>query len=595
MVFKANSSSASSSSASRKRRQRKRDAASRRGRFSLGRLLSLEHFEPRTLLAADVIIGFIDNTSSYTRVVTGNVATYTPLTSPAEIGSTNFTADFVQNFDIVVTTQNVNLNDPGDITFSGILFNNVGGIHSLILQADRDINVDASVTSSGTGVGTTLILNADRDANNDGRVAITGGTTRIDAGAGNIVIGGGLNPLVTPAIGRAGLPQGVFIDATLETTDTGSVTIFGEGRGTTDNDASGVVLLGSITSLDGAISIEGVAGVTTGTDSDGVKLDTAASITTDRGAVTITGTSGGSTINNDGVFLGSNAVISSTATDGVIGTVTIDGASDSTTGFASPGVFLFGSTINVGNAAISVNGRTTTTGFGNANIGVRVTGARIESSGTALTGVVGGITIDGQSDSPNATEGVFMDVNSIVQSTDAAIQITGDAQGLSGNGRGTGVSISNGSLVTSIEVNVAGPISINGTGAGSSGEGVLIFDNAVVGGTLSPVTLTGTSNGANGVAIASLVEGSDIAISGTGLVTTGGAGVIVATNGSVTSNTSLQVVGLSNAATSFGIDLFEGVTNAVDLASFVSTGAPTRAGTSFRWTRDHFRYHRSRG
>lgn len=227
--------------------------------------------------------------------------------------------------------------------------------------------------------------------------------------SGNIVIGGGLDPLMTPAIGRDGSPQGVFIDATLQTTDAGSISIFSQGGGTTDNDASGVVLVGSISSLDGSISIEGIAGTTTGIDSDGVKVDTAASITTNRGAIDIISTSGGSTSDNDGVFVGPSAVISSTAIDGVIGAITIDGASDNTTGAASTGVYVTGSTISVGNAAPSVIGRTTTTGAGASNIGVLIDGAQIGSSGTALTGAVGGISINGQSDSLGlSTHGVLV-------------------------------------------------------------------------------------------------------------------------------------------------------------------------------------------
>ena len=194
MAFKANSSSSS-----RTRRRRQRDKVARRGRFSHGRLLSLEQFEPRMILAADVLIGLVDNTVSYSRVVSGNVATYTPLMSPAEISLTNFTADFVQNFNVVVNTQNAGFSDPGDITFSDTLFNNVPGIHSLTLQADRDINVEASVISLGVGVGTTLTFNADRDANGDGRVAIIGVSNSIEAGAGDLVIGGGLDPLASPA------------------------------------------------------------------------------------------------------------------------------------------------------------------------------------------------------------------------------------------------------------------------------------------------------------------------------------------------------------------------------------------------------------
>lgn len=176
MAFKANSFSSS-----RIRRRRQRDKVARRGRFSLGRLLSLEQFEPRMLLAADVFIGLVDDTISCSRVVSGNVATYTPLSSPAEIGVSNFTSDFSQSLNIVVNTQNAGFSDPGDITFSDTLFNNVAGIHSLTLQADRVINVEASVISSGVGVGTSLIFNADRDANGDGRIAITGVSNSIEA------------------------------------------------------------------------------------------------------------------------------------------------------------------------------------------------------------------------------------------------------------------------------------------------------------------------------------------------------------------------------------------------------------------------------
>ncbi len=570
MAFKANSLSSS-----RIRRQRKRDCVARRGRFSLGRLLSLEQFEPRMLLAADVIIGFVDDTVSYSRVVSGNVATYTPLSSPAEIGITNFTADFAQNFDIVVNTQNAGFSDPGDITFSDFLFNNVPGIHSLTLQADRDINVEASVSSLGLGVGTTLIFNADRDANGDGRVAIIGVSNSIDAGAGNIVIGGGLDPLLTPAVGRAGAPQGVIIDATLQATDTGSVSIRGQGGGTTDDNATGVLLVGSISTLDGAISVQGTAGVTTGLDSDGVRLEPASFVTTDRGAVEITGTANGSTRDNDGVFIGSGAEISSTATSGVVGAITINGTSNSSTGEASTGVYLDGGTINVGNAAVSLIGRTTTTGTGAGNNGVLLVGGQIESSGTPLSGVVGDISIDGQSDSSNeSTQAVLLTGTSLLESADAAIRIIGDASGPLLTGQGEGVTIGDGSTVATD--NSPNLIFITGTGAGASGEGVLIFDNASIGSSVSPVSLAGIGNGSHGIVVDANVQAGNLQMGGVARATTGGAGVIVASNGNVSSTTFIIIGGQSFAATSFGIDLFEGSVSAINSISFTSSVGPLR-------------------
>ncbi len=572
MAFNADVSSSLFSLArrQRKRSQRKRDAVARRGRYSLGRLLSVEQFEPRTLLAADVFIGAVDNTSSYSRVVTGSVATYTPVLSPAEISSTNFINDFGQNLDVVVNTQNGTFLDPGDITFTGLLFNNVGGIHSLTLQADRDINVDASVSTVGSGVGTTLVLNADRDADSDGRVAIVGATNRIDVGAGDLIIGGGLDPLVTPAVGRAGAPQGVLIDASLQATDTGSVSIRGQGGGTTDDNATGVLLFGSIATLDGAIFVQGTAGVTTGVDSDGVRFEASSFVTTDRGAVEITGAANGSTRDNDGVFI--RSLISSTATSGVVGAITINGTSNSSTGEESTGVTLDTGTINVGNAAVSLIGRTTTTGNGAGNDGVRLAG-RVESTGTALTGAVGGITIDGQSDSSNdspqpVTRAVSL-IAAFLQSADASIQIIGDALGPSGNGKGDGVQIISFSTVTTSNINIAGTIDITGTGA-RSGNGIEI-SNASVGSLESPVTLTGTGHNTNGIVVFGEVQANSLTINGTSLTTTleqSGDGVFI--GGTVTSNTDLHVTGSSVLST--GIAIIEGAMSAIGFASFTSTG-----------------------
>ena len=62
------------------------------------RLYSFESLESRQLLAADIEIGLVDNTSSYVRTQAGTVATYTPVLASAQIGAIEIGGRFGKRF-----------------------------------------------------------------------------------------------------------------------------------------------------------------------------------------------------------------------------------------------------------------------------------------------------------------------------------------------------------------------------------------------------------------------------------------------------------------------------------------------------------------
>ncbi len=514
-------------------------------------------------------------------------------------GSGNTTLEFQAGTDIVTT---------GFIKESGtgvlnVLFDaNTGGSGGAISIAGNITTGGGGITLGG-GNGTISAGSgfAVGDSNYAAGVTIT---SVLNAGSGGIIING------QGYAGTAGNQYGVYINGgTVEVTGSGNINITGTGGGgssdSTGND-DGVYLIDAVveTTSTGNIAITGNGGDAGGNGSlnMGVELtDNAVGSTiestlstTGGGSITITATGGtGSGGGNYGLDETGGAYISKITT--VTGNIVIYGnGSGSSGGGNDYGIYIVGNVTTTGTGNIFLSGNGSANDSGGEDYGIYVNSGTIKTSGAgniSISGTGGGSSSDATGtdygvyiygNSGNATvettstgsisiygtggdsggngstnQGVCLSVNNantIVKSTDATGNTSQGSitiQGTAGTGSGgdtTGVKISPGVQITSVD----GNISITGnssTTAGGQDYGVVIEDDAATIAVqttgLGSITITGTSTdndsmdvvsgifSATGSGNVSLTAGSgstgQIYLSGANISTVGG--IIAITGG----------------------------------------------------------------
>jgi len=262
-------------------------------------------------------------------------------------------------------------------------------------------------------------------------VRIRGNGTTLETDTGDItVIGDTASVLGDKNIGII-LESSAEIISTGSGVNAGTITLNGTGgNGTSDN--YGVHLLGDtthITSVDGAISIDGTGGrAATGSDNEGIYLHDGADIfstgtTADAATITLTGLAGNGA--SEGVYIHGGTIVSG------YGDITITGTDDAVSG--ARGVFI-------------------------SNFDTAATETKIRSTGTGDNAA--DITIGGISDS---NDGVFLHVNAGVETQDGDIEINATGR------RGAYLRFT--SYIESFGTGVnAGDITINGTGVDDTGN-----------------------------------------------------------------------------------------------------------------------------
>ena len=226
---------------------------------------------------------------------------------------------------------NITFNDPatlrsplgtGSIDTEGF---NLTGSGSVTLQAGDSITLNQGF-AQGVPVRSTIIsslgsaplnvtLNADRDGNGAGAIAMRSGSEIISNG-GNIILGGGSNPLGFPAVGTANNIPGILIDGATLDAGAGNISLRGTGSSGSGNGNRGIeIRSGTIQSTSGAITLTGTGG-NNGTDEnqgilitipDGSTLNSL--VTSSTGAIDLTGTGGDGNSNaNYGIEIGSGTI-----------------------------------------------------------------------------------------------------------------------------------------------------------------------------------------------------------------------------------------------------------------------------------------------
>ncbi len=350
--------------------------------------------------------------------------------------------------------------DGGTIDVDGSIA--LSGSDTLTLRAGGEINIDGGNTISV--VNGDLEIRGNADAVGDiigtsgalGVDIVTTGTTITTSGTGNITI-----------IGNGGTSQGVRLlnGATISSTSTsasaGTITITGESI---DNSNIGVNLNpGTVTSVNGNISITGTADATTSND-PGARIQGASLISsTGTGAnaatITIVGTSGnGASSAANGITFAGSA-----STTSVDGDISITG---STLGTAS----------GADGFSMTSTGGITTTGTG-SNAG----NITIDGSGNALTAGSRGILISNASSNVDTVDGDITLVGSAGSGTEA-IAVT---NGTVGTGSTTGDITFTASGIIDLDntVQSSGSLVIqptgfgNNIGLGDGASGNLLFDS----------------------------------------------------------------------------------------------------------------------
>jgi hypothetical protein len=456
-------------------------------------------------------------TSGATLNVTGTVTASTWLLDPNNItiqaagSDTNVSGDpnFVSTNDsAIVTTGSIEAalnagtsvtvatgsggvnSQAGDIEVASSISKTAGGNASLTLQAYRNITVDTGVSIASTSGKLGVTLDADHGGSG-GSIYLASGSS-ITSNGGDIVMGGGANPLTTAAVGDNAAGDAIpsvggpvykngitLMNATLDAGD-GNITMHGTSWGNAAAGVDyGVYIEGNSlvqTSGNGTISMTGVGGAGVSGYSEGIAVY-GSQIQAAAGAITLTGTGGANTGGySDGLDLetwgGSTGLIQTTS-----GAITLTGNGGSNSNVLDLGIYTSG-----------------------GDDGVRFMTIRTASGNITLTGT-GGTGGDIET-------GVELDYDTIIEATGTgSISITGTGgNGTDGGSYGNanlGVLISrDAGYASSITVNT-GNLTITGTGngAGSYNAGIYLPGGAVINSTGSgSITLTGTgANGAPGI------------------------------------------------------------------------------------------------
>ena len=245
----------------------------------------------------------------------------------------------------------------------------IGGAGSLIVRAKKNIEVNASADITSTTGAFNVTLNSDRDANNSGSIVV-GFFSSIVTNGGNIVLGGGADPLTTGAIATSPYFQAVEVSDSTLNAGGGNISIRGLGQPGVGNTDMGVVMYGSniATTGSGNITIVGQSGDANSTIA-GVSINGTTITAGNTGNIAITGTGLGPA---NGSFLQGVDIFSGSSINTTGGNISITGAGGSGTGGNNDGVRMRDTTVSTtGSGAITITG-TGGTGDGNSNFGIEM-------------------------------------------------------------------------------------------------------------------------------------------------------------------------------------------------------------------------------
>ncbi|MEM7062644.1 MAG: CHAT domain-containing protein [Cyanobacteria bacterium P01_B01_bin.77] len=414
------------------------------------------------------------------------------------LNSTNIRNNFTGNFDSTgggsVRIINSTVNTVGELSISGegnanLLDNDGIFISNSTLSTSRLLALGTSQGSGGSARGIVINNGSTVETIGGGNLTLEGFGSDVSSGVENhgvfISNSGSSNPLSIRTDGgdlliegtlgtgntgrgvggvriqRAGTAEGGL---TIETTNSGDLTILGSGRDNSTASSYGVYITDTATSSsasqfairtqDGQLLIRGQSGSGTGFNHDGIRIQGGTIEAVGSGAVDLIGIAGSGENISDGIEIFGGAILTTTT-----GNLTLLGTGD-------------------------------TTGPNVGNLGIRIVGATLEAT------LGGSIFLQGNSPgNPANGDGVRIVLNTsngignVVRTIDGNINIQGYGSALS-----SGINIfGNATFDSLIEAIGTGSVSLIGTG----GSGVFIQDNAVVQVENGDLLITGTGQSPN--------------------------------------------------------------------------------------------------
>lgn len=308
---------------------------------------------------------------------------------------------------LIAADGNINIfatgNAADDVTISnGINYTGTASAGTLTIEANRHVIIQTSPIQATGAQALNVILNSDRNADNSGAVGVLAGGNILSNG-GNITIGGG-SGTISAGTGFAhgdyqalGVTNGVTVFANL-TAAGGNIVINGIADVTTSGFAGpmGVQVSGGSTvstTGTGAITLTGQSmdagagesstwGVDIGNTMNGV-----GTVTSVNGAILINGTSG-SASNTIGVFVNNNSAVQATG----LGNITINGTvgnNAAANGWSRAVDIEQVGVVSTNSGILTLNGVNTSTAVSVGNLdGVEINGISGDSTVSSTTGAI---------------------------------------------------------------------------------------------------------------------------------------------------------------------------------------------------------------
>lgn len=345
-----------------------------------------------------------------------------------------------------------------DVTFdnpTGTLTINAGDTNANTIDIDSlSADYSASIDINGGDAGDTVNVNAAVDLADDESLTIDAHTIALPNAASDV------STLGVGSVTLTATRNILLSDGSSVATASGGITLDANSSGTATGDFRGVEILGTVeTTGSGNIDIDGIGG------------DANAS-------------------NQHGVALEDNGIVRSTNATAGAGTITIDGRGGSGGGNNHYGIFIDDSSlISSAEGAITLTGNGN--GSGNSNHGVLLSSGSVMASGNASVSITGnGATAAGGT----THRGIVMRHNSLVQTQDGTLMLTGTAGAPGGDGILLHDSDSGRVFSTG-----AGAITLTATGAGGADD-LRAGANSIVGGASAtgPVTINADTIGFSG-------------------------------------------------------------------------------------------------
>ncbi|MFZ5806882.1 MAG: filamentous hemagglutinin N-terminal domain-containing protein [Verrucomicrobiota bacterium] len=472
----------------------------------------------------------------------------------------------------------------GNITVASSISKTAGADATLTLQAINSIYLNSGINITSSSNKLNITLNADYDSSGAGNIQLLN-TNTLTTNGGNIIMGGGANPLTNPAIGIGtasyATRAGVYMLSPQINVGAGNLYIKGQAIGAcTAVHGDGIFIQGgTIQSTTGTLSLQGTGSASPSSDVAGGMYLESMTLRSTYGSIVLEGTGGSNTNQAYGLDL-YQTTIESTGTGVGAATITLRGTGGSSAaGWGNYGISYYNGTVTSVSGNITIQGTGGDGGYSGRGVNI-VANATVTSTGTDANAA--SITIEGTGSNVNNNNyGVYFNgASTQVTAIDGAISITGLGQGTTdGN---YGVDIDAGADVISVNGDIA--ITGKSTGVGSGNRGVYVLSTSTVqstgtGADAAKITIIGTGgNGTSnnfgvditGTAQITSIDG-DILLKGTGGSGSAGgnSGVQVYSNATITSTgttvgeaatITIEGTGGTGTATQRGVNLEGGTT-----------------------------------